>query len=386
VNALLVLSLLGAAPTLTTYTLPDGLDVVVVEHPNFTSCAVRLVVRAGAAEDFPGKRGLAHIVEHTVLGGPEGLRQLTSRTASINAATSMSSTTFTLEAPRETCEDELRRYLLLVTDGKLRKPWFTLEKEIIAREELYFGRGGALIEQTLFGNTPELILGTQTTRDAVEHGDARLFFQRFYTPDRMTLVVTGLDAEAVKRALDGGFKLMPSPLISDEAHEAPQKMPSGLMTTNTRSTLALVAELPVSALPSCRLAGATLEHRLMQTPGAEVSVDCMYAYKRLLLVVIVFGQLGNPTVSEKTVLLWRDLKPLARSESRAVEQHFGARELPFDAPELADRIGSMAVWLSGKELFDAVPGWWTTPSVKLDLAPIRRATDPKVSAILISED
>lgn len=379
---------LAAAPTLTTYTLPDGLDVVVVQHPKFTSCSVRLVVRAGASEDYPGKRGLAHIVEHTVLGGPAGMQQLTSRSANINALTSMTSTTFTLEAERGKCEDELRRYLGLVTDGKLRRSWFLNEKEVIAREALYFSGRRALIETNLFGNSPELIIGTATSRDAVELVDVRQFFQRYYTPDRMTLVVTGLEPDAVKRALDGGFRLLPASLLSAEAHEAPATMAVGqFKLTDAPGTLALVAALDVHQLPACRVAAAAIQLRLLQsTRGAQVSVDCSYAYQRLLLTVIVFGQLDNPAVSDKTIEVWRQLKPLAKNEVGVIERHFDARELAWDAPELADRIAGMAVWLSGKDLFDAVPGWWVSPdATKTDLTPIRAATQPRTSATLIGE-
>jgi predicted Zn-dependent peptidase len=382
--ALGLVAALAAQPTLTTFTLPDGLDVVVVEHAKFSSCSVRLVVRAGAGEDFPGKRGLAHILEHTVLGGPAGMAQLTSRTATINALTTMSATTFTLEAPHQSCEDELRRYLSLVTDAKLRKSWFINEKEVIAREALYFSRRRALIETNLFGNSPELIIGTSSSRDSVELVDVREFFQRYYTPDRMTLVVTGLEADAVRRALDGGFKLLPVSLLSDEAREQASMAVGTLQLTDAPGTMALVAPLDVHQLPACRIAAAAIQLRLLQSArGAQVSVDCSYAYQRLLLVVVVFGQLDDPAVSSKTLEIWRQLKPLAKNELGVIERHFDARELSWDAPELADRIAAMAVWLSGKDLFDAVPGWWVSPDTKTDLTPIRNATQPRASAVLM---
>lgn len=376
------LSLSAAPPKLTTYTLPDGLDVVVLEHPKFTRCSARLVVRAGATEDYPGKRGLAHIVEHTVLGGPAGMAELTSRTVSINALTSMTSTIYTLEATKERCEEELTRYLGVVTDAKLRKSWFVNEKEVIAREAFYFSSRKALIETNLFGNSPELIIGTQDSRDAVELIDVRQFFQRYYTPDRMTLVVTGLEPEAVARALDGGFRLLPASLLSDEAHEAPASMAVGTLSLDTPNTLALVASLDLSQLAACRVAAAAMQLRLLQsTRGAQLSVECLPAYRRLLLVVVVAGQLDNPSVSQKTIEVWRALKPLTKAEQALVEQHFDATDT-WDAPELADRISSMAVWYSGKSLFDSVPAWWLVPDAKTDLSGVRAATQPRTSAVL----
>src|SRR5262249_25486878 len=55
------------------FTLPNGLDVVVV--PNHLSPVVvqAVVYKAGAADGLPGKNGIAHFLEHLMFKGTDKL-------------------------------------------------------------------------------------------------------------------------------------------------------------------------------------------------------------------------------------------------------------------------------------------------------------------------
>jgi predicted Zn-dependent peptidase len=58
---------------ITAFTLPNGIRFVVVERHDAPTIAARTYIRAGSVNDPAGRAGLAHLFEHLVLVGTEGI-------------------------------------------------------------------------------------------------------------------------------------------------------------------------------------------------------------------------------------------------------------------------------------------------------------------------
>ena len=74
--ALALSSAATAAPRVSTFSLENGMDAVVIEDNRAPVVTHMVWYRAGAADEPPGKSGIAHLLEHMMFKGtdeiPEG--------------------------------------------------------------------------------------------------------------------------------------------------------------------------------------------------------------------------------------------------------------------------------------------------------------------------
>lgn len=388
--SLLVLSAVDAQWHTTTGL--DGLDVMVVQVPS-KRCVVRLAVRAGAGEDPAGKHGLAHAVEHLALGGRPGRDLLISSRSEINALTYTGGTLFTLETSAATCEEELGKLLSVVTDGKLWPSWFSSEMEVIRREAFYRSDRRAILDTSLFGNTPEVVLGTQTTRDTFTPIDVVRFFQNNYVTNNMALVVVGgLEPAAVQRAIDQSIHLAPSLPGEGREREATPVVAKGesRVVALKAGVMALSTALPVDRVQTCRAAAALLKLRLTQklSPGtASLDVSCLTMQGNLLLSVIIATEPGNQD-RLRTIALdeWRSMRVPTKAEKALLDRRAQHEQTSWlsDPSEVADNLAASALWLHGQPLFTVASQWWDVPKVTdADFAFVRAATTPQRSVVVM---
>src|SRR5271163_4899758 len=59
----------GTGPAVTDFTLPNGLEVVVVPDHRAPVVTHMIWYKVGAADETPGKSGLAHFLEHLMFKG-----------------------------------------------------------------------------------------------------------------------------------------------------------------------------------------------------------------------------------------------------------------------------------------------------------------------------
>ncbi|MGC9420223.1 MAG: M16 family metallopeptidase, partial [Rhodovulum sp.] len=71
--ALMMLALPARAETVTGFTLDNGLDVVVIEDHRAPVVVHMVWYRVGAADEPPGKSGIAHFLEHLMFKGTDDL-------------------------------------------------------------------------------------------------------------------------------------------------------------------------------------------------------------------------------------------------------------------------------------------------------------------------
>ncbi len=195
------------------FTLANGLEVVVIPDHRTPVVTHMVWYRVGAADETPGKSGLAHFLEHLMFKGtkknPQGLfSQMVSEIGGQeNAFTSSDYTGYFQRASREhlkmLMEFESDRMTGLVLTDDVVKP----ELQVVLEEQnmrVANNPGARLSEQmeaALYLNHPyqRPIIGWRQEIEKLTRQEALAFYRRFYTPNNAVLVVAGdVTAEEVK--------------------------------------------------------------------------------------------------------------------------------------------------------------------------------------------
>ena len=184
--------------------LKNGITVAVKERRDLSSATVSVWVRTGAAYEKDDERGIAHFLEHMVFNGsenfPEGEadRVIEGVGGELNAATSYDYTYYYINLPAEHWETALS----VLSDLTL-KPLIDqkhVEKEIpIVLEEIARSKDSpheVFTEEflkKLYRRAPYRfpILGFEETVSSFTAEKVRKFYERFYTPGRIFVVVEG---------------------------------------------------------------------------------------------------------------------------------------------------------------------------------------------------
>ena len=208
-----VLALLGAAGTaraaaeakVAHFTLWNGLEVVVVPDHRAPVVTHMIWYKVGAADETPGKSGLAHFLEHLMFKGTArnpGDR-FSQRVAAIggqeNAFTSSDYTGFYQRVPREHLKEMMaleadRITGLVLTDDVVRPELnVVLEEQSMRVANNPSNRLTEQIDAALYLNHPygRPVIGWRREIEALTREDALAFYRRFYTPNNAIVVVAG---------------------------------------------------------------------------------------------------------------------------------------------------------------------------------------------------
>jgi zinc protease len=227
-----------------TGTLPNGLTFFIRHNalPN-DRVMLRLAVRAGSIDEADDQRGLAHVLEHMAFNGTAHFKpgELVSYLESIgaqfgahvNAYTSFDETVYMLDVPTDT-PGVLERGFEALSDfaGGL-----TLDPGEIDRErgvviEEWRGRLGAGTRmqepqlKAMFGASryiDRIPIGTPEILKSFPPQRLRDFYQTYYRPDRMAVIVVGdIEVQAAEALVRKNFTAMPSqPAATRPVHEIP---------------------------------------------------------------------------------------------------------------------------------------------------------------------
>jgi len=204
----------AAGPNVAHFTLANGLEVIVIPDHRTPVITHMVWYRVGAADETPGKTGLAHFLEHLLFKGTEKHPQgeFSQVVATIggneNAFTSSDYTGYFQRTAREhlkmLMEFESDRMTGLVLTDDVVKP----ELQVVLEEQnmrVANNPGARLAEQmeaALYLNHPygRPIIGWRKEIEELTRDDALAFYKRFYTPNNAILVVAGdVTAEEVKK-------------------------------------------------------------------------------------------------------------------------------------------------------------------------------------------
>ena len=211
----------AAAPKLAIekYTLPNGLEVILVEDHKQPLVAVNIWYHVGPANEKPGLTGFAHLFEHMMFAAtkhaPRGLVDKLFEGAGAtdsNGSTDFDRTNYYDTLPSNQLELALwahadrMGYLLDVLDQKA----LTNQQDVVRNErrESIENQPYGLVEEALFQNLfPKAhpdhanIMGSHADIQSAKLSDIRDFFTRYYAPNNASLVIAGDIDKAAARAL-----------------------------------------------------------------------------------------------------------------------------------------------------------------------------------------
>jgi zinc protease len=202
---LLALSLPAAAAEVTSFTLENGLDVVVIEDHRAPVVVQMIWYRVGSADEPRGHSGIAHFLEHLMFKGTEKIAPnafsgiVEAQGGDDNAFTSWDYTAYyqriaadRLDLVMEMEADRMRNLRLTEDD-------VATEREVILEERSQrtdSSPGALLMEQmraAQYLNHPYSIpvIGWRHEMEALSREDAFSYYERFYAPNNATLVIAG---------------------------------------------------------------------------------------------------------------------------------------------------------------------------------------------------
>jgi zinc protease len=234
------LTLPAAAEPVTSFSLENGLDVVVIEDHRAPVVVQMIWYRVGSADEPAGHSGIAHFLEHLMFKGTEQIGPnefsaiVEAQGGDDNAFTSWDYTAYF----QRVAADRLDLVMGLEAD-RMRNLRLTEEDVATERQVILEERGqrtdsspGALLSEQMraaqFLNHPYAIpiIGWRHEMEELSREDALDYYQRFYAPNNATLVIAGdVEPEAVRALAEKHYgPIAPSDGITprDRPQEPPQ--------------------------------------------------------------------------------------------------------------------------------------------------------------------
>src|SRR6188472_3211787 len=230
----------------TTFTLPNGLQVVVIPDRRTPVVTQMTWYKVGSADETPGKSGLAHFLEHLMFKGtakhPAGeFSQTVLRVGgNENAFTSLDYTGYFQRVPRE----QLARMMEFEADrmtGLILKDENVLPERDVVLEEFNMrvannpdARLTQQIMAALYLNHPygRPVIGWRQEIEKLDREDALAFYKRFYAPNNAILVIAGdVEPRDIRPMVERTFGEIPAqPAISAQRSRPQEPVPAAPRT------------------------------------------------------------------------------------------------------------------------------------------------------------
>jgi zinc protease len=195
----------AGAPQVSHFTLPNGLEVVVIPDHRAPVATHMIWYKVGSADETPGKSGLAHFLEHLMFKGtaknPSGRFSQTVATigGQENAFTSADYTGYFQRVPRDRLKAMMefeadRMTGLELTDDVVRPELnVVLEEQNMRVANNPSARLGQQMDAALYLNHPygRPVIGWRKEIEQLDRAAALEFYRRFYSPNNAILVVAG---------------------------------------------------------------------------------------------------------------------------------------------------------------------------------------------------
>src|ERR1700752_3728050 len=213
-----------AAPTVTDFKLDNGLEVVVIPDHRAPVVTHMIWYKVGAADETPGKSGLAHFLEHLMFKGTANNHgdPFSQAVAAIggqeNAFTASDYTGFFQRVPREHLKEmmafEADRITGLVLNDDVVRPELNvvLEEQNMRIANNPNSRLAEQMDAALYLNHPygRPTIGWRPEIEKLDRDDALAFSRHFYSPNNAIVVIAGdVTAEEVKAAAEDTYGKVP---------------------------------------------------------------------------------------------------------------------------------------------------------------------------------
>ena len=194
-----------AGPQIADFTLANGLELVVIPDHRAPVVTHMIWYKVGAADEAPGKSGLAHFLEHLMFKGtakhPAGaFSDVVARMGGReNAFTTNDYTAYFQRVPRTQLKTVMsfeadRMTGLVLTDAVVLP-----ERQVILEERNQrIGNNprakiGVQIDAALYLNSPyhKPVIGWRHEMEQLNRADAIAFYKRYYGPNNAVVVIAG---------------------------------------------------------------------------------------------------------------------------------------------------------------------------------------------------
>jgi zinc protease len=201
----------------TSFTLPNGLQVLLHEDHSVPVVAVNTWYHVGSSDERPGRTGFAHLFEHIMFMGSEHVptgefdRLLEAAGADNNGSTTEDRTNYYEDGPANALplmlyldSDRLGFLLPEITADKVDLQRGVVQNE---RRQTYENRPYGLAQENILDRLypPSHpyhwpVIGSMQDLQAATLDDVRRFFQTYYTPNNATIAIAGDIAPSEARA------------------------------------------------------------------------------------------------------------------------------------------------------------------------------------------
>ncbi|SDO08594.1 zinc protease [Lutimaribacter pacificus] len=194
-----------ARDDVTTFTLDNGMEVVVIEDHRAPVVVHMVWYRAGSADEPPGSSGVAHFLEHLLFKGTDTLAPGEfSATVARNGGSDNAFTSYDYTAYyQRVAADRLGLMMQMEADRmvnlKLSRQDIATERDVIIEERnqrvendpssLFREQKNAA--QYLNHRYGVPVIGWRHEMEALDQAKARAFYDRYYAPNNAVLVVAG---------------------------------------------------------------------------------------------------------------------------------------------------------------------------------------------------
>ena len=250
------------------FSLPNGLDVLVISDPLADKAAAALDVNIGSGSNPPGREGLAHFLEHLLFLGTERYPQpgeykdfINAHGGSDNAYTSFDHTNYFFNIDSAYLEPALDRFAQFFVAPLFNEEYVGRERQVVHSEYTSSLRsdGRRVHEAQRQAFNPRhprsrFSVGTAVTladRDGASIRDELIaFYRKHYSAGLMKLVVLGREPPAVlKHWVERRFSAVPatgvSRLITDEPLFEPGRLPARVNAIPVRDTRRISFLFPI---------------------------------------------------------------------------------------------------------------------------------------------
>ena len=195
------------------FTLGNGLEVVVVPDHRAPVVTHMIWYKVGAADETPGKSGLAHFLEHLMFKGTAQnpgdafSQQVAAIGGQENAFTASDYTGFFQRVPREHLKEmmafEADRITGLVLTNEVVRPELNvvLEEQNMRVANNPSSRLSEQMDAALYLNHPygRPTIGWRPEIESLDRDEALAFYRRFYTPNNAIVAVSYTHLDVYKR-------------------------------------------------------------------------------------------------------------------------------------------------------------------------------------------
>lgn len=208
-----------------TYTLPNGLQVVLSPYAVAPTVAVLVLYRVGSVNEPRGKTGFAHLFEHMMFQGSENVpremhfKYVESNGGVLNGFTSYDMTVYFELLPASKLplglwlESDRMRSLQVSQENLDNQRAVVKEERRLSVDNQPYARAMERLREIAYDNfaNQHSIIGSMDDLDNATLEDVQEFFRTYYAPNNAILVVAGnYDASAVREWIEGYFAEIPS--------------------------------------------------------------------------------------------------------------------------------------------------------------------------------